>query len=212
MAGIWTRNYYNMLTAMFLGDTTASSSATPTDYSAPIRFRNVSGGYTSLSASSYGIEGHPVELERTGMVTIDKSFCKLMTNQSANINTEYFGVMFGSGTASATYDDYALQTPITSGISLADLNGALTQPSAYDSNTHHYSSERSFTFTNSSANAITVNEMGLYLPMFYTGSFTTGYPMLIYREVFDAPIALQPGESIILSLKRDGEVFNYTPY
>lgn len=196
MAGVWTRNYYNMLTAAVLADDQLSSSSTPTDYDPPIRVRYSNGSYAQIQTSRNNWTPEFQRVLYTGKIL----------NMVYGVGTADCSIMLGSGTNAPTYDDYHLQTPISSGLTLTNAAGTLTQQTQYDAVTHHISSKRSFTIQNTSASNITVNEVGLYF------AYGMGNSALLYREVFDAPIVLEPSESIIITFNRDGEVYNYTPY
>lgn len=202
MTGIWTRNYYNLLTSQILCDDTQTSSSQPSSYDPPVMLRTVAGAWYNSPLSDSAAMGYTKNLLFNGKGEGRYGW-------AANvIPGGGFGVGFGSGSTPASYDDYALQSPISSGISGGSVTGALTQASAYDSDTHKISSIRSYTFTNSSASNITVRELGLFTRPI---SMSTNIVM-IYHEVFDEDIVLEPGESIILDIKREAEVFNYIPY
>lgn len=215
MAGIWTRNYFNILTAMFLGDTTITSTSTPTDYDAPIRIRKPDGTYTSISTDSLETHiGTNTNSTRKviGNIMLNKANMILTTNENGGVtygSNIYIGV--GQGTSPAAYDDYKLGNIITNGLTLASNTGTLTQASTYDAVTHHYSSERVYTITNSSASPIAVSEIGIYTcPVHYSNSYDRPL-ILVYHDVFNTE-TLNIGESLVITMKRDGEVYNYTPY
>ncbi len=209
---MWLRNYYNMLTTVFLGDDSTTSSSTPTDYDPPIRVQLPNGTYRDLTsekqqtgvnsnASIYGT------FAKMSPITIGKSPCALVTNMTSSLNINgIFGLCLGSGSTPVTYDDYTMDTLITSGLSLVNVNGTLTQSSRYDPVTHKYSSVRSFTINNTSASPITISEFGI------TARYDYSYAALIYREVLATPVTLNPAESVIIEFTHDAEVYNYTPY
>lgn len=204
----WTRNYYNLLTAFLLGDTTETSVNTPVDYQPPIVVRKTNGTYTNVltygssqytpedpAYSSYRIEGLRYLME------LGKCPMELISDQNSNIQTHYAGIGFGTGSTAATYEDYQLETPITSGLAAVNTSGTLTSPSAFDAVTHKYSSTRTFTINNTSGSPITLSEMGIFCN-----------EVLVYREVLGSPITIDPGESVTVSFTREATVFNYTPY
>lgn len=212
MAGIWTRNYFNMLTAAYLANDRTSSTATPADYTPPIRIRKPNGGYTSIASLSgttpYGSDdGTP----RIALASIGKTTVTKVTDETyiipVSATSSYFGLSLGSGNNPATFDDYKLQSILTTGYSLP-VTGSLTESSTLTPD-HHIKSKISFTATNNSAGNITVGEIGLYLPY---ESGNTPHFCLVYRDAFDEVITLEPGESLIISFSRDGEIYNYHPY
>lgn len=205
---MWLRNYYNMLTAFFLADDTLSSSSQPSDYDPPIMIHTQNNAWTAANsrAVSYSLNSTNYMSYVRNFIAgnfFGKELCSYSRTPS-----EGFGIFFGSGSTPVTYDDYNLETPITSGLSVVSQNGTLTQPTSYDNATHHISSKRSFTVNNSSASPITVSEFGIFVN---AGASTGDYAM-IYREVLATPITLNPSESAIITFERDAEVYNYTPY
>ena len=204
---MWLRNYYNMLTALFLADDTLSSSTQPTDYTPPIMVHRVND--TWVQANSRRVQ---YDLDSTSYISYIRQWVGgLYFGKEACTYGTYpqkgFSIQCGSGTTPATYDDYKLETPITSGLSVVSAQGTLAQATQYDNVTHHVSSKRSFTINNTSANSITVSEIGIFVD----AASSSGDGACIYRDVF-TPITLAPGESAIVSFERDAEVYNYTPY
>ena len=208
MAGVWTRNYYNLLTAYFLCDDTLTSTSTPTDYDPPIRIRRYDGTYKDVQPSKL-ITGTSLS---NVCAYILPPFIKGGSNAVVSLgnsgaNTSSTRIGLGAGTTVPTYDDYRTESSIMSGLSLVNSSGTLTQASSYDPVTHHMTSTRSFNVNNTSVSAITISELTIWTP-YESGSTDS---CMIYRDVF-APIDLQPGETLIISFTRDAEVFNYTSY
>lgn len=209
----WTRNYYNLLTGMLLGDTSELSTDTPVDYQPPIVVRKQNGSYTNTiyAQSSYtvtpenSVAGGSFFYYRDlllSVMNVGKSHLVYNSHENTdNWRETYALIQFGSGVTAASYEDYQLETPITSGLSLVNQSGTLTASSAFDAVTHKYSSTRTFTINNSSASSITINELGIFVSS-----------VLCYREVLGAPITIDPGESVTVSFTREATVFNYTPY
>lgn len=207
MAGIWTRNYYNALTALALCDTPTTSTATPTDYTPPIRLRNPSGSYVTPKNEGFITSYNGTDYIYNYIAFGQPLFVgKLTTAYGISItgNGALIGVSFGTGITPATYEDYKLENEITSGLTLVSGSGVLTQATTLDGT--HLKSTRSFTVTNSSASDITLSEFGISIAFGIYNAF------LVYREVFDTPITLHPSESIVIDFNRDAEPFNYTPY
>lgn len=210
----WTRNYYNILTALLLGDTTETSVNTPVDYQPPIVVRHATGDYKSwtghYSSNYYPLEDPQDSHNREGVVQMLR-----IGQTSMGIYGAYTGtppqyreasdasttLQFGAGDTAESYEDYKLDDPIWTGYTVVSGTGTLTAPSAFDDVTHKYSSTRTFTFNNSSDSSITIKELGIFI-----GS------VLLYREVLDSPITIDPAESVTVSFTREATVFNYTPY
>ena len=205
---MWLRNYYNMLTALFLSDDTLTSSSQPSDYDPPIMYHMLNGAWRDAryQASASNMSNYRSVV---GLFA-GKMSAQLITSTSGN--SAKFGICLGKGTTAATYDDYALESIIASGLTLVTEAGTLKQATTYDSSSHHISSERSFTVNNSSSDVITINEIGLTFSCGYASTNASDFHALMFREVLEAPVLLNPSESIIVSFTRDGEVFNYTPY
>lgn len=205
----WTRNYYNLLTAFLLGDTTETSVNTPVDYQPPIVVRKPDGTYTNVlsygSSNQYTPENPAYSSYRSSglryLMELGKCSMELITNQNNDVQTHYASIGFGTGSTPATYEDYRIETLITSGLTGVNSSGTLTSPSSFDAVTHKYSSTRTFTINNSSGSSITLSEMGIFCNN-----------VLVYREVLATPITIDPGESVTVSFTREATVFNYTPY
>ena len=209
---MWLRNYYNLLTAEFLADDELTSTSQPTTYDPPIRVRRLNGDWIVPNVLSNPRGAYSAGIgNQLGCLMLDKLGGQMITDSSTRTNL-YMGVLVGSGSTAATYDDYKLDSMITSGVTLVNNSGTLTQQSVFDGDTHHLRSVRSFTINNSSASNITINEIGLAIAANSTGTTANGYLTLVYREVLDSPVTLAPSESMILQFTRDAEVYNYTPY
>ena len=209
----WTRNYYNALTALLLGDTTETSVNTPVDYQPPIVYRHATGNYSNSCGSDLtaGDRGQLENPYRSGMQHGIMRLGQLgflvfssYTGTPPQYRTPAYpdlAIQLGAGDTPSTYEDYKLDDPIWTGYTMVNSSGTLTAPSAFDAVTHKYSSTRTFTINNSSADAFTIKEFGIFAG-----------DVLLYREVLNSPITLDPGESVTIDFTREAEVFNYTPY
>ena len=212
--GTWTRNYYNLLTSLALADCDSTGSTPPTSYDPPIKVRDMAGNwYAPWQQDQYGMYGSSSNTQQanaySGMApfTVGKSNARYLTSNSTSGTYEMEGFQLGTGSNAESYEDYALQTPITSGITLASATGNVVE-SVLDG--QHLKSKHSFTMTNSTASTITVSEIGVFVRSTANGG--SPHWVLVYREVPDEPIELGPSESIILEFSKDNEIFNYTPY
>lgn len=210
---MWLRNYYNCLTGALLTDDTLTSSTPPTDYNPPIMAKNTSAQSFSpyyqflsnaISSSTYSEYGYALAI-----LYIGKERCKYGT---ADI-TNPVGIWCGTGTTPVTYEDYTLESPINSGLTIVSNSGTLRQQTQYNSSNNHYSTKRSFTINNSSTSNITISEIGISVCVPYQSTYAISYyGVLVYREVLDTPITLAPSESIVVTFEKDAEIYNYTPY
>lgn len=148
------RNWYNNFAYMYLGTYTSAGYGAGYIYN-----KNLSGYQTNPSSSS-------------------TSLAFIAINDSAQSN-----LLFGSGTNAVTFDDYALQSIITT-ISKTNVSVSLTT-SNYNSSTLKWSLPVSCDVTNTSSSSITIGEFG-----FTNGSF------LLFREVLATPITVAAGQRI----------------
>lgn len=207
---MWLRNFYNILTAAFLADDDLSSTATPTDYTPPIKLRLPDGSYTSTNISASGSNNDTNGAGINGLLA-GKARMTLGTSYTPS-GVTYHGtcIVLGSGTTPVTYDDYRVETPL-SGLTLVSGGGTATTPSTLDGN--KIKSERSYTITNSSASDKTITEVALYTAYNDNVALTSpGSTVCIYREVLEEPVTLHQSESIVIGFKREATIYNYTPY
>ena len=202
MAGVWTRNWFNLLTAAILCDDTTASSAQPTTYNPPLRARGINGAWKQINLNGSVYQNPAIEsITGKGGVT-------LQTATHIPIGGYYLSIALGSSSTPATYEDYNVGSLITSGFSIAT---SVTQTTTYDDDTHSISSKRAVTITRTAAGSATVGEIGIFAPIISAGG-SDYTPTLVYHEVFDTPYTLEQGESLIITLNKGGEIYNYTPY
>ena len=206
---MWLRNFYNILTTAMLSDDVTASTTQPTEYNRPIMCHKPDGSWSQISFNNASDINDRYGATIFSALSPGKCRCGLGTgyNPSLQSGDTGFIIVLGTGTTPVNYDDYRIETPITSGISLVSTAGTLTNQTTIDNVTHHVTSTRSFTVNNSSASPITINEFAIYAS--YGVSVLT---CCVYREVLTTPVTLNPSESCIVSFSRDAEVYNYTPY
>lgn len=110
-----------------------------------------------------------------------------------------YGVVIGTGDTAFTTDDYSLANDVTTSFtttSSAVLNYGENEATCY----------ATLPLKNTSANAITIKELGLYVAMFDQTSTTNAKPVLFDRTLLPSPITIGAGEtkSITYTIK-----FNY---
>lgn len=209
---MWLRNYYNALTAMIYSQDTLTSTTTPTSYTAPIMVRDVGGSYTqSWFNNSSAYNGSQYWHNCIDSVLLPGKISPALRNSydatEAFVNLNLY---LGSGSTQVSYEDYRLDTLITSGLTIV---GSGTIKTATDISGSTISSKKDFTINNTSAGNITISEIGLAAGIGAAVSSNYGGRVcMIYREVLDDPVTLGPGESMILSFDRTGTIYNYTPY
>lgn len=210
---MWLRNFYNALTAIIFSQDTLTNTSTPTEYSAPIMVRDVGGSYTQSwfnNYSAYSTSNYWFSCI-SNLLLPGKMSISLTTSYNATSSFTGMNLYLGSGSTPVSYEDYRLDTLITSGLTIVNNNGILETPTDISGST--ISSKKNFTINNSSASSITISEIGLAAGIGAAVSSNYGGRVcMIYREVLDEPVTLGPGESMILSFDRSGTIYNYTPY
>lgn len=194
MAKQWTRNYDNLFSFAFGA---INYSGTSLD-GAPIEnkpcFRNYKGdwycpgsNYTSSVACSLIIPP-PLKYYTTG---------KLSTG------FDDIGIGLGSSSVTPTYEDYQLDSPYTSSLTLGTISTSFN----YNEETHTYTKTYKCPIAYAGTEDIVVAEFGLY-----TGSTYDTYGILIYRETLDEPITLSQNDTIEITFSQSIVQPNYTPY
>jgi len=133
-----------------------------------------------------------------------------LTSYSAEGITDYTGytnawdaqgVTFGSGTTQPTENDYKLESPISSGISVT--RDVYKTPTSSDK----LSVEIHYSVTNTSGSDITISEIGLKKSLYaasvpnilatpiLTNTPTLGRVFLIDRTLLDNPVTIHPGDT-----------------
>ena len=132
-----------------------------------------------------------------------QGYCRSLPTYATSYNEVYPGVHFGSGGTAPAKSDYALESPITSGLSITNptsivqLNDGLGK--------HEFIS--TFSVTNTTENEITIREIGVITPMRdISTSGTFVYPVLMERTVLPEPVTISAGRMKVISYKI---VFNH---
>ena len=135
-----------------------------------------------------------------------------MISSRGQISTDPQGIsaqttlVVGSGTTPVTDDDYKLDTPITTLTAVSATTSCKTSP------TGNVLSPTSFTVTTTYRNdteaPVTVKEIGIMIPVGYksSGSGTNANALsscLIYREVLETPVTIEPGQLRTFSIATD---------
>ena len=112
------------------------------------------------------------------------------------------GVYFGRGSTPATVDDYKLEQPIESGLTVTNpLGYCVFAPLPNGDYVYH----ASYTVTNAREEAVTIQELGL----FSKASGLT-HLALFDRIVLDEPILLQPNETTVITYRVVNRTYRLT--
>lgn len=115
-------------------------------------------------------------------------------------------LVVGSGTTPVTDDDYKLDVPITTLIAVSATTSCKTN------DTKNTLSPTTFTITTTYRNdteaSVTVNEIGIMIPVGYkySGSGNSANALsscLIYREVLETPVTIEPNQLRTFSIATD---------
>ena len=151
-------------------------------------------GYFNVKSSNGGVGG----LYR-GIYNSFKECSVLMTSLNK------YSICIGTGNAEVAYDDFMLSgTPLdNTKLSYVSNNWE------YDADTHKVKATATYSYTNTSAETITIAEWGLFCNSYYDGpsgsnskkpfNNNNAYHILVYREVLDEPIVIEPGTTATLT-------------
>ena len=129
----------------------------------------------------------------------------LASTQAGGI-TDQTTLVVGSGTTPVTDDDYKLDVPITT------LTAVSATTSCKTDDTKNTLSPTTFTVSTTYRNAteapVTVNEIGIMIPVGYKYSGSGAIPnalssCLIYREVLETPVTIEPNQLRTFSIATD---------
>lgn len=186
---MFTNNYIKFRKAAF---TTGSS------YSTPLSLVNAAGSSvtTYVSAIWNADIGYWMVLGKCRAITASASSYTLT-------NTTYPGLYFGAGSTAATKNDYCLESPITTGLSITNPSSATW----LDDGNGVYSAVADFIVRNTTNEPITVREVGVFTPVGNqnttapNGAHSAVYYVLMERTVLDAPVTIPAGEAKLVSYK-----------
>lgn len=164
---MFTRNYYELLYAVM-------------NYERAGKLKNTSGKYISTGYMSTG------ELHlclRIGTNTVLAPTMKTVQRQDTGYN--FGGVIFGSGTAQPTLDDYKLSGSLITTITASVTVNKKTTDTGYEI-------EGIYTLTNSGSAPVTVGEVAL-ITTTSTSNFGENLAIIVERTVLDTPITIPAG-------------------
>lgn len=141
----------------------------------------------------------------------DSNNTAVMISPSGSVSTSSGGtkdqttLVVGSGTTPVTDDDYKLDVPITT------LTAVCATTSCKTLNTKDKLSPTTFvistTYRNNTDSPVVVKEIGIMIPVGYANSSTSNdnalSSCLIYREVLETPVTIEPNQLRTFSITTD---------
>ena len=126
---------------------------------------------------------------------LNKAKCTTFPSEKTTTDKSTGGVFFGTGTTPATLEDYKLENPIETGLSI-------TNPSKYtfnDNGEGKWTYSASYVLTNTSGAEINIHEIGIVtLPG--TSSTSTYAVVLMERTVLTEPITIPAGGAKLVTV------------
>lgn len=114
-------------------------------------------------------------------------------------------ICIGTGNTPVTYDDYTLSGEILDNQKLTYISYKIN----YDAEGRKVSKTVTYTYTNETDSNITISEWGLFRQWRTNNGSSavlfsnSAYNILLYREVLETPITIEPGTSATLKFKID---------
>ena len=213
MAGVWTRNYSNMLAGFFgsgiQSDENIETTAQPLYSDSNLAIRVVTGAYYKVAYRS-GYAPH-YQYNPIALPCMMQNRFQLLTSILGSQSNEYIGIMLGSSANTGDfYEVHQLASIITSGLTLASSQPPIT--TSYDATNHKYTRTFSLGVTNTSNSNITVSEVAVCGAITRAGgSSHSATSAILYYDAFE-PITLEPYESVVITLSQSFPLINYQPY
>lgn len=128
---------------------------------------------------------------------LNKGRCaSIPTTYQSSATTSVFGVYFGTGPTPATANDYTLEAPITSGLTIGNTYNLCTYA---EDEAGNCSFTGTFRLTNTTSDEINIYEVGLVTSVKVTTS--KYYPILMERTTFTEPFTILPGQTKVFTYK-----------
>ena len=147
---------------------------------------------TCCSASNYNnyLLDSPFCPPYKGMIAQNTNFSSTQSNTYPLAN-----LIIGNGTTPPVATDYAIESEIYNNISFVALNTLI------NTTTGTITYEK--TMKNDRNEEIIISEIGLSWPISTSTSYSSynAYQILVYREVLENPLTVQPGESFTISIQ-----------
>lgn len=186
---MFTNNYIALQKLMFLNTGNASTSVI-----------NAAGGKSTCYLNFCNYFGIGWYMKKGKCGEIKGTYTGVAPTADYNMTS---GVFFGSGSRPAAKDDYTLQSPITSGLSITNPSLVLLNPKEGE-----YSYVSNFVIKNTTDAEINIYEIGLFIPV-CTGSYTYNQvnantpwaTILMDRTVLTKPITIPAGGTRVVTYK-----------
>lgn len=174
-----TSNFKKLIFGIFMNTTVDGSYVIPSD---SVTFKNSNGQSMVWDAIS--------DSQTQSALLNDLLMTNIVQVNVGSSDTRFIYFRVGTGTTNPTPSDYDLENVNT------DIGCTIVNTSFSDNtNTKVYN----VTFSNPTANDITINEIGMYGKMpYYNNGYKTGYVMLD-RTVLNEPVTIPAGESRTLT-------------
>lgn len=214
MAGVWTRNYTNILASFFAGPENlvggSLNEGTASYGSNNLTVRSKDGRYYKIACNPHatGYAGY----EWPSYVTANMHFRMNYDNNSNYFYNYDTKIQLGSGANTGDlYETYQLNNPITSGLTMSNQTPPFTV--VYDSTNHKYTRSASFGITNTSNSNKNISELAIMVLPLSTNSNSYGAEQatIIYYDTFET-ITLEPYESVVITISQSFPLINYQPY
>ena len=180
MAQAWTNNYQALKNIFLCGDAIPDLSC----------IKDTGGNIRSTVTDS--LNYHDLGILATSPLAVVK------TDDTVSGYLGYGLVRVGGGDTTPAITDYEL-TGILSNISYLS---AVNDKPTWNANTGEVSNTIHLTVQNTAAEAQTIKEWGLYMRIpSYRGS-ASSYHYLVYHATLDAPVTVNPSQSVTLTLTR----------
>lgn len=139
-----------------------------------------SGTSTSQTYGAHVGYGYPTSSILSQTATLSGTYMNLYSN-----------IIVGSGTTPVTPSDFQLEQEITTGLSSPSITRSWNSTEGYLTYRKN--------MTNSSDTELVISEIGLTWGVI-PASGASYYQVLVYREVLDTPLVVQPGETFTVSV------------
>lgn len=127
---------------------------------------------------------------------LNKGKCEAIPETAANVGDTYGGVFFGSGSTPATENDYTLESPITSGLTVENNANPFDVVKEADG---RWSVVGGYILRNTSDAEIVIREIGVVTIVPYSASAYA--PCLMERTVFAEPVNIPTGAAKYVEYK-----------
>ena len=162
------------------------------------------GGYSSPTIVRCDGATCGLNIEKTGTRTglgsvmgsvVVGTLTPVASGSSSSLNTT--GIRFGSGSTAPTKEDYTLESPIESGLTVT--NGAYRIEDGGDGK-HTFTKEA--VLRNTTESDIVIREIGVFgVSVTGTNAPFSNHLVLLRRDVLSSPVVIAPGESKLVSYK-----------